>query len=113
MRVMVEDEVAEFIAQGKNVFAKFVEDMDPDLRPMDEVVVVDPEDNPVGIGQVVLTREEAAAFQRGIAVKIREGIKSGKVQDEEQSRKGENGNKPRKAQDGIEQENRSGNSEQD
>jgi len=44
---------------------------------MDEVVVVNSKDDPVGIGQVLLVHDEADAFQRGIAVKVREGIKKG------------------------------------
>ncbi len=74
IRVVIENDAVEFVAQGKNVFSKFVLEMDEDLRPMDEVIIVDSMDNLVGIGQVVLVRDEAKAFQRGIAVKVREGV---------------------------------------
>ena len=76
LRVIVQDDAAEFISEGKNVFAKFVIEMDPGLRPMDETIVVDSEDRLLGIGQVVLIREEAKAFQRGIAVKVRDGVRA-------------------------------------
>ena len=75
LRVVVEDdEVAEYLRQGKNTFARFVSEMDPGLRPMDEVMVVNSNDELLAIGQVVLVREEALAFSRGIAVKVREGV---------------------------------------
>jgi len=74
LRACVDDEeVEEFIREGKNTFARFVTDMDPGLRPMDEVMVVNGKDQLLAIGQVILIREEALAFSRGIAVKVREG----------------------------------------
>lgn len=73
LRVILEDEVGEFVKEGKNAFARFVVDMDPDLRPMDEVMVVNSNDELLAIGQVILVHDEARAFDRGIAVKVREG----------------------------------------
>ena len=73
LRIVIEDEVGEFAVEGKSVFARFVVDMDPDLRPMDEVMVVNSRDELLAIGQVILVRDEALAFDRGIAVKVREG----------------------------------------
>ena len=73
-RVVV-SEGDEFIRDGKNVFARFVVDMDPNLRPADECIVVSQKDELLGIGQVILNREEALAFNRGVAVKVREGKK--------------------------------------
>ena len=74
LRVVVEDDAVEFAREGKNVFAKFVTDMDAGLRPMDEAIIVDKGDNLVAIGQVLLVRSEAVAFQRGIAIKVRDGV---------------------------------------
>ncbi len=74
LRVVVEAETAEFNRQGKNVFAKFVTEADSDLRPGDEVLVVDPEDKLAAVGQALLNPEEMIAFQRGLAVKVREGL---------------------------------------
>ena len=79
--------------EGKNVFARFVVDMDPDLRPMDEAMVVNSRDELLAIGQVILIRDEALAFDRGIAVKVREGCgKKRTLQDPPES-EGENGRK--------------------
>jgi 7-cyano-7-deazaguanine tRNA-ribosyltransferase len=74
LRVFVETETAEFNRAGKNVFAKFVVDADPDLRPMDEVLVVDREDRLAAVGQALLNPEEMVDFDRGLAVKVREGL---------------------------------------
>ncbi len=65
----------EFIREGKNVFAKFVADMDERLRPADECIVVNEKDELLAVGQVILNREEALSFDKGVAVKVREGNK--------------------------------------
>lgn len=73
-RIVVSDG-DEFIREGKNVFAKFVEDVDENLRPMDECIVVNKKDELLAVGQVILNREEALYFSKGVAVKVREGAK--------------------------------------
>ncbi|HEY5539724.1 MAG TPA: PUA domain-containing protein, partial [Thermoplasmata archaeon] len=73
-RVVVETETVEFNRAGRNVFAKFVVSADPDLRPGDEVLIVDEEDRLVAVGQAFLNPEEMIAFRRGLAVHVREGL---------------------------------------
>ncbi|TLZ60335.1 MAG: tRNA-guanine(15) transglycosylase, partial [Methanobacteriota archaeon] len=63
-----------FNRAGKNVFAKFVVEADPELRPMDEVLVVDREDRLAAVGQALLNAEEMVDFDLGLAVKVREGL---------------------------------------
>ncbi len=75
LRVIVENEAGEFNREGKNVFAKFVRECDPELRPMDEVMVVNEQDVLVAVGRALMNREEMLAFENGIAVRVREGIK--------------------------------------
>ncbi len=75
LRVLVSEESAPFNLQGKNVFAKFVMDCDEEVRPLDEVLVVDDADNLLAVGRALMNREEMLAFQRGVAVKVREGSK--------------------------------------
>jgi 7-cyano-7-deazaguanine tRNA-ribosyltransferase len=41
LRVTVKDDAIPFNREGKNVFCSFVEECDPEVRPMDEVLVVD------------------------------------------------------------------------
>ena len=72
MRVIVEDEPAEFAAKGANVFAKFVADCDDGIRPGDDVMVVDTKENLVAVGKALMNREEMLAFGRGIAVRVKD-----------------------------------------
>ena len=71
--VTVRDEAAEFVAQGRNVFAKHVVDAGDAIRPGDEVVVLDPEGRVLAVGRALLNREEMLAFDVGVAVKVRRG----------------------------------------
>ncbi len=73
LRVVVDEESAPLNREGKNVFAKFVLDCDDDIRPLDEVLVVDGDDDLVATGRALMNREEMRAFERGMAVRVREG----------------------------------------
>jgi 7-cyano-7-deazaguanine tRNA-ribosyltransferase len=72
MRVRIEDEPAEFAAKGNNVFAKFVVDCDPEIRPGDDVLVVNTKDELVAVGRALMNREEMLAFKRGVAVRVKD-----------------------------------------
>ncbi len=74
LRVIVSDESAEFNSIGKNVFAKFVLDADNNIRPGDEVLVVDEQDNLIAVGRTLMNRFEMLHFSKGMAVKVREGV---------------------------------------
>ncbi len=72
MRVMIEDEPSEFVAKGANVFAKFVRDCDDDIRPGDDVMIVNTKGELVAAGRALMNREEMFAFNRGIAVRVKQ-----------------------------------------
>ncbi len=72
MRVRTEDEPADFAAKGNNVFAKFVLDCDPEIRPGDDVMVVNTKDELCAVGRALMNREEMLAFKRGIAVRVKD-----------------------------------------
>ena len=72
-RVVVGEESEPFVREGRNAFAKFVIDVDPSVRPSDEVVVVDEEDAVLGVGRAELGADAMLDFETGVAVKIREG----------------------------------------
>lgn len=72
MRVTVENEPAEFAAKGNNVFAKFVADCDPDIRPGDSVMVVNTKGELAAVGRALMVRGEMLTFKRGIAVRVKE-----------------------------------------
>lgn len=73
LRVVVtdDDEAIECVSDGKSVFAKFVEEIDPNLRAGDEVLVVDGNDSLITTGKLVLSPTEVMDFNRGVAVKVR------------------------------------------
>ncbi|MFW9922975.1 MAG: PUA domain-containing protein [Candidatus Thorarchaeota archaeon] len=75
LRVVVQSNVAQFIADGRNVFAKHVVEVDPKIRPADEVIVVSEEDDLLAVGKAILSAEYMLAFEKGTAVKVRHGIK--------------------------------------
>jgi len=75
LRVVVLRGVAEIVSKGKNVFSKHVVDVDPDIRANDEVIVVDEDDRLLATGKAVLSAFEMLEFDRGVAVKVRQGVK--------------------------------------
>jgi uncharacterized protein with predicted RNA binding PUA domain len=72
-RVVIRDDVAEFVAQGKNAFAKHVIGADPVIRTGDEVIVVTGDDRLIACGAAMLSGEEMLAFNYGRAVTVRQG----------------------------------------
>jgi 7-cyano-7-deazaguanine tRNA-ribosyltransferase len=70
-RVIVGKEASEFVKKGKSVFAKFVIGCDKEIRPYQEVIVVDEDDALLATGKAILNATEMLAFNRGVAVKIR------------------------------------------
>ncbi|MXR41525.1 hypothetical protein GRX01_09265 [Halobaculum sp. WSA2] len=71
--VVVGDESAPFVRDGKNVFAKFVGDVGESVRPRDEVVVVHEDDTVLAVGRAELAAAEMRDFSSGMAVKVRSG----------------------------------------
>lgn len=76
LRVVVKNEVRDFIKRGRSVFAKHVVEVDPEVRCGDEVLVVDEEDNLLAVGRATLSSYEMRAFNSGVAVKVRRGVKN-------------------------------------
>jgi uncharacterized protein with predicted RNA binding PUA domain len=72
-RVVVGDESEPFVRDGKNAFAKFVREVDPAVRPGDEVAVVDEGGALLAVGRAELSADAMADFGTGMAVKVREG----------------------------------------
>ncbi|RLG57855.1 MAG: pseudouridine synthase [Hadesarchaea archaeon] len=74
MRVAIMDDVAPFAAQGKTVFAKHVTAADPEIRPGEEVFVVDSNDRLLASGRALLAGVEMVEFNTGKAVEVRRGF---------------------------------------
>jgi predicted RNA-binding protein (TIGR00451 family) len=71
--VTVRDDVAEFIAQGGDVFAAHVVKVNDDIHSKDEVVIINNKSEVLAVGRAVLSSEEMKAFKKGVAVKVRRG----------------------------------------
>lgn len=74
MRVIVTRDSEEFNRKGKNVFARFVKDMDNSLRPYDEVLVVNENDDLIGVGRTFFNWQEIRTLKKGMVVEIRENL---------------------------------------
>lgn len=70
-RVVINKDAIPFVREGKSVFCKFVLDADDEIRPHDEVLIVDENDNLIAIGKALLNKEEMLQFQAGVAVMTR------------------------------------------
>lgn len=72
-RVVVDDESEPFVRDEKNVFAKFVRETGPDIRPGDEVLVVHERGEVLAVGRAELDAAAIEDFETGMAVNVREG----------------------------------------
>lgn len=78
-RVVVHQEVAKFISEGRSVFARHVKSVDHQLRAGDEVLVVDEHDKLLAVGKANLSPQEMLELTRGVAVKPRHAINNQKT----------------------------------
>ncbi len=74
MRVVVIDDVSEFVLKGRSVFAKHVVDVDDEIRAGDEVLVVNASDELLATGKAILSSFEMREMDRGVAVKVRQSV---------------------------------------
>ena len=73
--VVVDEDAEPFIRQGRNVFHGFVTACDPWLRPNEACLIVNSKGELLGHGVSQCTSEEISTFQKGVAIKTRDGIK--------------------------------------
>jgi predicted RNA-binding protein (TIGR00451 family) len=72
--VKVSKDSEPFIAKGKSVFAKHAFEVNPEIRPQEEVTVVGEDNKVLAVGKAVLTGREMGLFKRGIAIRVRRGV---------------------------------------
>ncbi len=72
--VVVKDEAAPHVAEGRSLFCKFVLRASRRLRAGEEVILVDRSYRVLAVGKALLSGEEMLRMKRGIAVKVRRGI---------------------------------------
>lgn len=75
-RIIIQDDVAEFIKNGKSVFSKHVVGYDPRLNVGDEVFIVNSQDELLAVGRMELPSFYLKTFTTGSAVNVRKGINS-------------------------------------
>ncbi|PSP81349.1 pseudouridine synthase [Halobacteriales archaeon QS_4_69_225] len=73
-RVVVGDDSEPFVSDGRNVFAKFVREVDPAVRPRDEVLVEHYDGGLLAVGRAELSAAAMDDFDTGMAVSVRESI---------------------------------------
>lgn len=73
-RVVVGDDSEPFVRDGRNVFAKFVRQVDPAVRPGDEVLVEHEDGELLAVGRAELSADAMTDFDTGMAVKVRNGV---------------------------------------
>lgn len=69
--VVVRDEAASFIKEGKSVFCKFVESAGKHVLPEGEVAILDSCGRVIGVGKAKLRGDFMLSFNSGVAVKVR------------------------------------------
>ncbi|MFW9894438.1 MAG: PUA domain-containing protein [Candidatus Thorarchaeota archaeon] len=79
LRVIVLNDISEFIKKGRNVFCKHVIDVDESLRASDEVIVVNQDDELLAIGKLKLPPMYMTSLSSGIAVNVRKGVYKSKI----------------------------------
>ena len=79
MRAVVLNDISDFIRKGRNVFCKHVLDIDDNLRPLDEIIVVNQKDNLLAIGKLAIPIPYVRSFKTGIAINVRKGIEKSKL----------------------------------
>ncbi|RLE50529.1 MAG: pseudouridine synthase [Candidatus Methanomethylicota archaeon] len=77
LKVVANEEAEPFIKKGRDLFAKHVIEASSEIRPGDEVIVVNRFGELLGVGTAMLNGEEMLSFRRGVAVKIRKGVSQG------------------------------------
>jgi uncharacterized protein with predicted RNA binding PUA domain len=73
-RVVVGDESEPFVREGRNVFAKFVDVADEQIRPRDDVVVEHEDGRLLAVGRAELSGAGMLDFGTGMAVYVRDSI---------------------------------------
>jgi len=69
--IVVSDIATPMVSRGRSVFAKHVVEASPEIRPGDEVVVLDRGGRVIAVGRALLSGDEMLSFNLGVAVRVR------------------------------------------
>jgi predicted RNA-binding protein (TIGR00451 family) len=72
--VKIHDDAEPFVSKGRSAFAKHVIDADHEIRPQDEVIVINTKNEVLAVGRALLSGKEMKEFSRGMAVRVRRGV---------------------------------------
>jgi len=72
--VKIQDDAEPFVSKGRSAFAKHVIDADAEIRPKDEVIVINRKKEVLAVGRALLSGTEMKEFTRGMAVQVRRGV---------------------------------------
>ena len=72
--VKIQDDAEPFVSKGRSAFAKHVIDADTEIRPQEEVIVINRKNEVLAVGRALLSGKEMKEFSRGMAVRIRRGV---------------------------------------
>ncbi len=70
-RIVVVDEMVPDVVRGRTVFCKHVIDVDPEIKPFDEVLIVSENDVLIGVGRTYLGAEHILTATYGPAATLR------------------------------------------
>lgn len=76
-RVVVVNEVVPDVLGSHTVFSKHIIYGDEKIKPFDEILIVDEEDNLIGVGRAIISYEAMITSLRGPAVQVREKVGKG------------------------------------
>ena len=71
--VVVQDDASPFIEKGRNVFAKHIVSASEEIRPAEEVIIVNSKGKILAVGKALLSGREMRFFKRGVAIQVRRG----------------------------------------
>jgi 7-cyano-7-deazaguanine tRNA-ribosyltransferase len=74
LKVVVNEDSEPFVRDGKTVFAKHVLDANPEIAIKDEVIIVNQNDDFLGIGTARITGNMMKEMNKGVAVSTRKGM---------------------------------------
>lgn len=75
-RVIVSDDAAKFAAEGKSVFSHHIIDIDKNLKPNDEIMIVDQNDKIAALGKLNFPIQYITNERNGVAVKNKKSNKN-------------------------------------
>ena len=72
--VKIQKDAEPFVSKGRSTFAKHIVDADEEIRPNEEVIIINDKSEVLAVGRALLSGKEMKTFNRGIAIRVRHGV---------------------------------------